>query len=641
MVEVLIRVVVALAPLGYAAFQKHPRWDTAAQFAAFSLVWALVVSLLERRELRRDGIAAWITGMDSAVVAMALAATGHANDMGCLVLAPVAWGVRRYGANPLVLAPVAAMALELAPIVSGGRGLAAPLFLQVGATLAVGLLIGRPRQLVVRQEVPAQPQETEPAEDLTPVVDELKESYRSLREHARDLERRSRRDRTAMHLFESVAAGEESLPALVKSIAEIAGAEGTVLFATAEAGRKLVMAASHGVVPEIVPTTRFDLPANASEAQVRAQIERKLDAWETADGRQVSAVLLRHQGRIVGLVGLIDPNVETLTAGRDRVEEVADVLAALCLQSREREDHRRRLVEAETLYSVAAVTLGAESRTSMVARVVREIGAALHLDHFGAFALEGNESLNLATDGFSLDVMPEMSYAYGAGVQGWLKTGAPEVVLSDALDDDRLTKTFAIKKRLGAVAILPVQFGELPYGYVTAATTRVGGIDTAALETLRAVVAEMAQALARLENPLRDPEGLMTPREFRDLCAHAVGSLVYLEVLRKDELAQSFGRPALDLATRKFAARARARLPQGSGLTRRDEGDYVALLAGMDEEAARSWANDLVATAAMVPVTTPDGRLRLPLAIRSKVAKVGAKPEVSERKVERFDPPRV
>lgn len=635
MVEVLIRVIVALAPAGYAACQKHPHWDAAVKFAAFGLAWTVVVGLLERRDLRRDALAACVTAVDSILIAFTLASIGHAADLGCLVLAPVVWSVRRHGVNPMHLTPVAAMALELAPMFLGVRGLGAPLFLQVGATLAIGFLIGRPRQLIVRQEVSLEPTEpVAPTENLLPVVDELKESYRSLREHARDLERRSRRDRTAMHLFESVAAGEESLPALTKSLAEVTGAEGTVLFATAEAGRKLVMAAAHGSVPEVVPATRFDLPANATESQVKSQIERKLDAWETADGRQVSAVLLRHQARIVGLVGLIDANVETLTTGRDRIEEVADVLAALSVQSREREDHRRRLAEAETLYSVAAVTLGAESRASMVARVVREIGAALRLDHFGAFALEGNETLALATEGFSLDLMPEMSYAYGSGVHGWLKTGAPEVVLSDALDDDRLTKTFAIKKRLGSVAILPVQFGEVPYGYVTAATTRVGGIDTAALETLRAVVAEMAQALARLENPLRDPEGLMTPREFRDLCAHAAGSLVYLEVLKKDELSQSFGRPALDLATRKFAARARARLPQGSGLTRRDEGDYVALLAGMDEDAARSWANDLVATAAMVPVTTPDGRLRLPLAIRSKVAKVGSKPEASARNVD-------
>lgn len=623
MVEVIIRVVLALAPAGVAAFHKHPDWSTTGQYAALALVWTVMVNVVERRELREGTVATAIAAIDAALLAFGLAVCGHAGDMGAFALIPLVWSVRRFSVNPLHVAPVAALALLASPFALGAKGFSWPVAAQAGAVLFLGLLVGRPRQLIVRHEVPVEVEPAEPTEDLTPVVDELKESYRSLREHARDIERRSRRDRTAMHLFESVAAGEGAFPSLVKSLAEVAGAEGTVLFATAEAGRKLVMAASHGTVPEVVPATRFDLPANASENQVKNQIERKLDAWEAADDRQVTAVLLRHQSRIVGLVGLIDPNVETLTTGRDRIEEVADVVAALCVQSREREDHRRRLAEAETLYSVAAVTLGAESRASMVARVVREIGAALHLDHFGVFALEGNESLNLATDGFSLDVMPEMSYAYGAGVQGWLKTGAPEVVLSDALDDERLTKTFAIKKRLGSVAILPVQFGELPYGFVSAATTRVGGIDTPALETLRVVVAEMAQALARLENPLRDPEGLMTPREFRDLCSSTPGSIVYLEVLKKDEIAQNYGRPALDLATRKFATRARARLPQGSGLTRRDEGDYVALLAGMDEESARSWANDLVATAAMVPVTTPDGRLRLPLAIRSKVAKVG------------------
>ena len=189
----------------------------------------------------------------------------------------------------------------------------------------------------------------------------------------------------------------------------------------------------------------------------------------------------------------------------------------------------------------------------------------------------------------------------------------------------------AIKRRVGSFAAVPLQFTETPYGFITAATQRVGGIDASALETLRIVAAEMSQAFARLENPHRDAEGLMTPKEFKIACNRCDGALVHIDVLRRAELAESYGQPALDMAVRRFASKARARLPLGGALCRRDNGDYMFFLPEWETEQATRWANDLIATYSAVAVSTPDGRLRIPLAMRAKTALITPQPVAASR----------
>jgi hypothetical protein len=95
---------------------------------------------------------------------------------------------------------------------------------------------------------------------------------------------------------------------------------------------------------------------------------------------------------------------------------------------------------------------------------------------------------------------------------------------------------------------------------------------------------------------------------------------VYLEVPGREELADTYGRPAVEHAVRRLAVRLRTELPQGATLTRRNEGDYVAYIPSSDEDYVRRWANSATALASLIALRTPDGRTRIPLALRAKTA---------------------
>ncbi len=300
-----------------------------------------------------------------------------------------------------------------------------------------------------------------------------------------------------------------------------------------------------------------------------------------------------------------------------------------------KDDESRRLREAEVLYGVASVSLGAESKQNLITRVLREIGDAIQVDHLAGFVVDGTDARLVTTVGASHRIMDHLSFAYGAGVTGWLATQSPEVIAPDALDDDRIDRAVALKSRIGSLAVIPIMDGDVALGFITASTHRVGGIDRARLETLRAVTAELTQALIRQEPGVDAPLGAMTPTEFyATFRKGGAGHFVYFDIVNREPLQKEFGKPAIDAAMRKITHRLRMRLPSGGGMCRRDEGDFVAYLSGMTDDTASRWGNDSAGLLNGLHLTTPDGRHKLGFIIRAKVAPFAPqKPQVSEQEV--------
>lgn len=625
MFELVARLIAALAVIGVGAFVEPSSLEFSFKWAGLTIAYSFVVFQADRKGMRNAGVAGFVAVADAALISMALARHGMLEQYGFATLLPVFWATTRYSANPAAMSPLVASSVLIGSNLFGGTGLTTPLLVQAGIILLIGLLANHAKEVVTLRDLVRTPEETLPKEVEPPAEYlEFRESYRTLRDHSKDLERRSRRDRMAMQLFESVQKGEPFYASLARKLKDLTGAQGLTLYSVSDIGLKLVVQSAQGEVPDRVQSSAFEISPEFGDGQIRHYIEKMVLSLRDADqATQCGTVLLKDRGRIVGMVCLFHSQIKMLTDAVDRATEVCETVAAMISDQNTREEDRRRLREAELLYTVAATSTGADTPQSLAARVVRELDEAIGVDGISVSFFDEGKALSIVSQGYCPRLIEQMSFAQGQGSAGWLKIGAPELALYDAFDDPRLPKEDALKKRVGSMAVIPIQFGTTPFGMLIAVSKRVHGIDQSRMEVLRVVGAELGQAIARLDKDKGSSEGLMTPKEFHEFAGKHQGCLVYLEVLRREELVTKFGTAGVSHTIRGFASRMRAMLPAGSALCRRDEGDYVVFLRDIDDAFARNWANDVAATASMIAFKTPDGRAKIPLALRAKVAPVG------------------
>jgi hypothetical protein len=396
----------------------------------------------------------------------------------------------------------------------------------------------------------------------------------------------------------------------------------------AQFSNALVVRSTIGEYPDELQDSAFEVDAGQAAIVVRERAEQAVRALLPPEERaSLATVLLHHQGRLIGQVSLGHAHPAKVADTRRIAEEIAPFLASLIVEENEKSSAELRLRETEVLYEIAVTASGANTPTSLAARVVRELFPVMDVDHLGVAWLDGEQSILASHAGAGIRFIDAMTFTEGNGIPGWVRAGCPEIHIFSVADDSRCTPEQTLRLRVSSYCAVPIQFTDRAFGYVSAATHRVGGIDLPVLAMLRTVAAEMGQAISRLQGASESgSEGLMTANEFqRFVTETGEGCMVVLETLRKDQLFESFGRPAVDHALRQLAIHMRARLPQGGALCRRINGDFAAFLVGCDEAFASSWANEVAAGASMIALRTPDGRARIPLAIRARVARVTMK----------------
>lgn len=621
MVELVVRLVLALVPAALGWQTGRLDLQSAMTLAGVLAAYAPLVAILERRDMRAPRVAGAIGALDAVWVAAALGALGMLDRWAFCLAVPAVWAAARWRAMGLALAPVLGASATVSAWAWGLDLASLSFWAQVVLAMAVAATpISRPEQQTVYVERDVDAPEPKVAD--TDYI-ELRENYRKLRDFAKRLESRSKRDIVSAQLYEAAFANVGRLHhRLAYKLREITGVDGVTLYSVAQVGDAMVVRASSGQVPEGVERRTFPLNKSFSEAQLLDRAAAMMRALKTeADGEEGVSVLLKDQGRLVGLACLFEPEAERLKRARETTELAAPALGQL-LRKHDADDRRdERLKIAELLYLVSTTGAGAETSASLMARVVRELWATLEIDHLAMWVLDGNAAQRVAGEGAGVRFLETMSFAEGPGVEGWLGIDAPELMLFDAGDDLRSSREAALRNRVGSFCLVPIRFGERPFGYLTAATHRVGGLDKDTQNTLRSVGAELSQAVARIEIESPGASGLATPKEFQKRVAEAgEGCMVVLEPLRKDELVEAYGHPAVELALRTLAHRLRPTLPAGGILCRRAEGDFLVFLRETEIEFARRWANEAAATASTVPVATPDGSRRMPLAVRAKAS---------------------
>ncbi|MCW5941444.1 MAG: GAF domain-containing protein [Fimbriimonadaceae bacterium] len=631
MVEFIARLLFAgsLVGLGWfnvAGVEFDLAWKTGAMLAAL----AVLVGLVERRDLRNPGVAGLIAVLDAISLALIVGKLDALDTFGFVVLLPVAYAAARFGSLPSAMAPLAAAAILIANFVFRSADPAPTLLGQTALVLAVGLLTNQRRTVMtVTRDLATTPAPLEEDEGVEPPVPEaylqLRENYRTLRDEFRDLQRRGRRDRLTVRLIETRRhRGLAFYRHLAATLAQLTEADQVVLHTTAQFTDSFVARATAGDVPEafVRETIPFDLSRGLDS--LAGQAADRLRALQSESDRATGAnIVLFDDHRPTGMLTVRSLDESKLAEARATAEEAASLVAWLIREEAASRRTHRRLHEAELLYEIATTGTGATSPAALAARVVAELADATELDHLGAYFLDGDQLVPAALHGRSVRFLESMSFAYGPGIAGWLKIGAPELAIFDVFEDQRCDKAEALKQRVGSYCVVPIQFDEAPYGFLSAASGTAGAIDVAEWHTLRLVAAEIGQAFSRRLEESASQSGLMTAREFQShLQAMPSGWLVYLEPLRRQELLEVFGRAALQRALRDYAHKLRARLPRGGAICRRPEGDYVAFLPEVSESFARSWTNEAAAMASMVAVEGAGNRR--PLAMRARTAPMGA-----------------
>jgi GGDEF domain-containing protein len=647
MFELIVRVVLASGAMAAAGILGQPSFELTWKASLFMAAYSYLLYMMEQKGARNPGVAGLAAVADGGMIAVFLADLGVVQHFGFLSALPMVYAYWRFKSNAAMMAPlVACWLLVGANLFGGGNGFTAMLLVQALGVLVIGVVLSQVRtnRENKREAKPAIPNVDQTLQVLTDHIArgkaaqaseeanaphqelaDLEASFRDLTDSARDLEKRSRRDRACVQLFES-AARQSSSPfaAIASRIHDLTGVEGVGVYTVSQTGDALVARGTAGDVDPSVNEAGIQIPRRAADADIDAQVRSAIGLSRDPDSKtKFAAVLLKLRGKVVGMVTLFHSSAIELDASARQASETSEFLAELVSDQAAREDDRRRMREAELLYTVATTTIGAATPASLAARVVRDLAEAVRLDHLSVWSLENGQATQLALEGGDHRIVEEIRFAQGQGVEGWIKSGSPVLSIANARNDGRIPSQEALKRRIGGLLIVPLEFGREPFGFVVASVSKPNGIDQGETETIRAVCAELSQALARMNAGSRGPEGLATPREFYEIVsAGGQGHLVYLEVPQREELSETFGKPAVEHAIRRFAVRLRSELPIGAAVTRRHEGDYVVFVPSNDEDYVRRWANDATALASLVGVRTPDGKTKIPLALRAKVAPI-------------------
>lgn len=622
MVELVFRLALALAAVLLSQNFNQPSSNDATIVASILGVSGVALFLLERQKKRNPGTSGLFAVIDSALIAFMLHRFEVHESFGFLVLVPLAYSVAKFGSNPAAMAPIAASALLGFQLLLQGEQLTLPLFAQSASVLILGMMLNQPRIVRTIERPVVLPDESLVGKVHSQYL-ELKESFRKLRDHAVDLERRSKGDRIVATLYDAsrgmIGTLQERLAARIH---ELVKCDGVALYSASHLSGSLVVRAIIGDLPSGIAAVTQPFDLSMSDYQIRAGAERAIRALKTPDERhRTQTILLKDRGRLVGMLCLSDQDATNLEKATARADELAPVAAMLLREGLYDEVNSRRLREAELLYSVASTTLGAETSANLVSRVIREMHTAFKFTHLSVWFLDGKSHFRVAGEGTKIEPIDLLRLPAGKGLEGWLRSESCEVVIHATGDDKRCDRLETLKRRVGSMAILPIQFGSEPFGYVAVADHTAGSLDGAQLESLRTLVAELTHAIARLEGAQSGANGLMTPREFQSyLSTCTKGSLVFLEVLQRTDLQELFGGPAIEHVLRQFTARLRPTLPTNSAICRQASGDFIVFLSEMEEMAALRWANQATALASLVAFRTPDGTARVPLALKAKAA---------------------
>lgn len=550
---------------------------------------------------------------DSAVIAYVAGQAHSLNTFGFLVAIPPVYAIARRGASPLI-ASLCAITLYGA-FAMFAKGAPAPDFhAKVFAVVLLATFAQRAtlRSTIISTEEIAGPAEVEIQSQPAPAVEpaalplpaaEPEADYAQA--HIARLERQILLERGIAELM-AIRPNGNALPQIAATLNEVLEAEAVAIYVRAESEDDLIVQAHAGSWPAMLLDSAIPLIPGESADGMRWAIQAQI-AGLTDEGEHISTPLIRND-RLVGFA-LVRTSRDNASI---ELEELASCLSTLVVEDAEARRSSRRAEEAELLYAIAGIAQGSLTPQSLANRIVRELSSLVRADGLSIVWTSGIEG-EPATHGEPFDINPLLTFSQGLGIDGWVRAGTPEIAAFRTLGDRRCDAGEALRSRVGSFILIPLQSGDLPFGYIVAATHRAGGLDTSDLLTMRLIGIELSRTIARLLQPAGSDEGIVTPVEFHEM-TRVGGAIVYIEASNRERLARTHGDRHVDRAIRQFTNLVRGKLPAAGIVCRRDQDDLLAFLSGWGHEDAARWANEIQALASMIAV---EGE---PLAVRTKVA---------------------
>ncbi len=571
--------------------------------------------------------------MDTIGLAICLGACGSIHSYGALLALPGLWAVTRFSAPLWLSAPGAAGVLVAAASTFSPSGFSPEnypalltILLSLGA--ASGGLIPR------RREVPVAPalDETVLKEGSDDIL-ELREAYRSLRDQYLLQDRKGRSGRMAKKVLEA-AFTNQPWQQLADSLCTELNLPGLRIYATSLGGSRLIWQASAGVCRDAIDGPTPAPSTSVGSRALKVKVDAMVASLKRPDRDESStSVVIRDNGRVCGLIVLDADSDSQLAAAEERLHPAHSLLGQTFVHLAKRDDEARRSREAEILYSVVSLARGAANQKVIAERIVKDLKEVLPADSVTICMLRPGAPGVLAQAGKGIEPLNLYSFPQGAGWKGWLNSGSPELLLLDPAEDLRVSQEDAFRARVRSVCVLPLISEDKTIGWLAATSSRSGAMDESHLTTLRITTCELGPALAASTQPKAlVGSGLASPREFvQALKSIKDGVLVAVEVAAFDNLRRRFGAAALAQAVTRASRLLSAKAPPGSIICRKEEGSYVVLLRGLDQRQARSWANEVTASASVITLASPDGSSRLSLSLRAKVVDLTQDPEQPER----------
>lgn len=630
MIELSVRFVIAGFLMFVAGFSGVPPFVPAMQIAMMQSAVAVLTFIIDRKNMRLPAISALIACADALMIEFALASVTKSpalETFGFLALAPILLAAARFKSNAFLMAPVASAGFVLSHMANHNWQLANPNVLGYACTfLVLGCLI-KPQQTIVKVEevVRYEERDEEPSAYVQQFRimeehhEELRSNYRQLKDAYRDLDRKSRRDRVAAVLAEARGVAQQSrFFFLCEKIAEATHATGVLLYTVSNIGDQFVIRGAAGDLNERQLSESLQISAKQAVAIVREQADHLSQILEPE--KPSSNVILQHEGRVIGVLTLTAKDKDGLFEAMESVQTCSNLIASMVMEEQNNDSVMRRLTEVEVLYAVVANADGATTKPEIAARIVRDFQSALQIEHLSIYAIEDEEPHVLAVEGRELNLLGSMTFPNGGGIVGWLNSGSPEIVISDARTSNLLPSDAIVRNRIGSYVVIPILGENGPFGFISAASGRIAGIDVADITTLRTAAAELSRLFARPDTADSTDEGMLSPRRFIEAVGKAEGTMVTLVPMQFKEYERKYGKLAIAHALRTLSLRVRPQIPIGSFMCKHPDGLIMVYMGGMDREAASEWASDLVAKNLGSDLRTPDGTGKVSLQLRAKVA---------------------